>query len=53
VSGYCGLVVSFATRVPPGPAIILVAAVIYAGSILFGSVGGLLWRLFPGRHLEA
>jgi zinc/manganese transport system permease protein len=53
VSGYAGLVLSFATRVPPGPAIILIAAGLYAVSILFGSVGGLLWRLFPGRHLEA
>jgi len=53
VAGYAGLVISFATRVPPGPAIILVAAVIYAASVLFGSAGGLVWRAFPGRHLEA
>jgi len=53
VSGYAGLLVAFVTRVPPGPAIILVAALIYAVSVLFGGAGGLLWRLFPGRHLEA
>jgi zinc/manganese transport system permease protein len=53
VSGYAGLVLSFQTRVPSGPAIILVAAVLYAGSVAFGSVGGLVRQLFPGRHLEA
>jgi zinc/manganese transport system permease protein len=53
VSGYAGLVLSFQTRVPSGPAIILVAAVIYVGSVLFGSVSGVVRQLFPGRHLEA
>jgi zinc/manganese transport system permease protein len=53
VSGYAGLVLSFQTRVPSGPAIILVAAAIYVASVLLGSVGGLLRQLFPGRHLEA
>src|SRR5437764_1249790 len=41
------------TRVPSGPAIILVAAGLYIGSVLFGSVGGLFRQMFPGRHLEA
>jgi zinc/manganese transport system permease protein len=53
VSGYAGLALSFQTRVPSGPAIILVAAVLYVGSVLFGSVGGLFRQMFPGRHLEA
>jgi zinc/manganese transport system permease protein len=53
VSGYAGLVLSFQTRLPSGPAIIMVAAVLYVGSVLLGSVGGLLRQLFPGRHLEA
>ena len=44
---------SFQTRVPSGPAIILVAAVLYVVSILFGRVGGLLREIFPRRHLEA
>src|SRR5215813_1180092 len=35
MSGYLGLVISFASRVPPGPAIILVAALLYAASVLF------------------
>jgi zinc/manganese transport system permease protein len=53
VSGYAGLVLSFQTRVPSGPAIILVAAALYVASVLFGSVSGLIRQLFPGRHLEA
>jgi zinc/manganese transport system permease protein len=53
VSGIVGLLVSFHTSAPSGPAIILVAGAIYAASVLFGRVGGLFWNLFPGRHLEA
>ena len=53
VSGYAGLVLSFQTRVPSGPAIILVATVFYIVSVLFGRVGGIVRQLFPGRHLEA
>jgi zinc/manganese transport system permease protein len=53
LAGYVGLLVSFHTGVPSGPAIILVAAVLYALSVVFGRVGGLLRQAFPGRHLEA
>jgi len=53
LSGYAGLVLSFQTRVPSGPAIILVAASLYVLSVLFGNVSGLVRQLFPGRHLEA
>ena len=53
ISGYVGLVISFASKVPPGPAAILVAAALYLVSLLFGRVGGLWRQLFPGRHLEA
>jgi zinc/manganese transport system permease protein len=53
LSGYAGLVLSFQTRIPSGPSIILVAAVLYIVSILFGSVGGVVRQLFPRRHLEA
>ncbi|CAN5240894.1 metal ABC transporter permease [soil metagenome] len=53
LSGYFGLVLSFQTKVPSGPAIILVAAVLYVFSVLFGNVSGLVRQLFPGRHLEA
>ncbi|MFZ5731788.1 MAG: metal ABC transporter permease [Pseudomonadota bacterium] len=53
VSGYLGLVLSYLTKIPSGPAIILVAALIYLVSLLFGPVGGLVRKAFPGRHLEA
>jgi zinc/manganese transport system permease protein len=53
LSGYAGLLLSFQTSVPSGPAIILVAGVLYVLSVLFGRVGGLLRQAFPGRHLEA
>jgi len=53
VSGYAGLVLSFQTRIPSGPAIILIATALYVVSILFGNVRGLVRQLFPGRHLEA
>ena len=53
VSGYAGLVMSYLTKIPSGPAIILIAAAIYLVSLLFGTVGGVMRKLFPGRHLEA
>jgi zinc/manganese transport system permease protein len=53
ISGYAGLVLSFQTRIPSGPAVILVAAVLYVVSVLFGNVSGLVRQMFPGRHLEA
>jgi zinc/manganese transport system permease protein len=53
LSGYAGLLLSFHASLPSGPAIILVAGGLYAVSVLFGRVGGLLRRAFPGRHLEA
>jgi zinc/manganese transport system permease protein len=53
VSGYVGLLVSYYADLPSGPAIILVAGGLYALSLLFGRVGGLIWALLPRRHLEA
>ncbi|KAB2857915.1 MAG: metal ABC transporter permease, partial [Bauldia sp.] len=53
LSGYAGLLVSFHAGAPSGPAIILVAGGIYAVSVLFGRMGGMLRQAFPGRHLEA
>jgi zinc/manganese transport system permease protein len=53
ISGYAGLVLSFQTRVPSGPAIILVATALYVASVLFGRVGGLVRQMFPAPHLEA
>ena len=52
-AGLAGLLVSYHASVPSGPAIILVAGTVYALSVLFGRVGGLVWLMFPGRHLEA
>ena len=52
-AGYAGLLLSFYLSVPSGPAVILVAGGITAGSVFFGRVGGLVWQAFPGRHLEA
>jgi zinc/manganese transport system permease protein len=53
VSGYAGLLLSFHTDVPSGPAIILVAGTLYLVSVLFGRVGGVLRQALPRRHLEA
>jgi zinc/manganese transport system permease protein len=53
VAGYAGLLLSYHTGAPSGPAIILVAGVLYVFSVLFGPVGGLVRQMFPGRHLEA
>src|SRR5205814_3039259 len=53
VSGYAGLVLSFQTKVPSGPAIILVAAALYVVSVLLDRKSGVVRQMFPGRHLEA
>ena len=53
VAGIAGLLISFHAHVPAGPAVTLVAGALYLLSVLFGPVGGLVWRAFPGRHLEA
>ena len=52
-SGYAGLLISYHANLPSGPAIILVAGVLYALSLLVGPVGGLVWLAVPRRHLEA
>jgi zinc/manganese transport system permease protein len=53
ISGYVGLLLSYYADLPSGPAIILVAGALYALSLLFGRVGGLIWAMLPRRHLEA
>jgi zinc/manganese transport system permease protein len=53
VSAYAGLVLSFAIDAPSGPSIVLSAGVIYAFSVLFGRVGGLVVQNLPRRHLQA
>ena len=53
LAGYAGLLVSFHFGIASGPAIILIAGVLYLISLLFGHVGGLVRQLLPGHHLEA
>ncbi|MXQ12808.1 metal ABC transporter permease [Microvirga makkahensis] len=52
-SGIAGLLLSFHAELPAGPAIILSAGAVYVASLLMGREGGVLWRLWPGKHLEA
>jgi zinc/manganese transport system permease protein len=53
ISSYAGLLLSYAADLPSGPAIILVAGLIYLLSVALGPFGGLLWLVWPRRHLEA
>jgi zinc/manganese transport system permease protein len=53
ISGWMGVLFAFHAGIPSGPAVTLIAGLLYIGSVLFGPVGGLMWRAFPGRHLEA
>jgi zinc/manganese transport system permease protein len=53
IAGYAGLLLSFHSGVPAGPAVILVAGLLYGLSVVFGRVGGLARQLMPRRHLEA
>jgi zinc/manganese transport system permease protein len=53
LSGYAGLVLSYRAVLPAGPAIILVAGLLYVLSVAAGPVGGLVWLILPRRHLEA
>jgi zinc/manganese transport system permease protein len=53
LSGWAGLLFAFHAGIPSGPAVTLVAGVLYVASVLFGRVGGLVWRALPSQHLEA
>ncbi|HYQ09080.1 MAG TPA: metal ABC transporter permease [Xanthobacteraceae bacterium] len=53
ISSYAGLLLSYRAELPSGPAIILVAGLIYLLSVALGPVGGLIWLVLPRRHLEA
>lgn len=53
ISGFAGLLLSYHAAIPAGPAVTLAAGILYIGSVLFGRVGGVVWRAFPGKHLEA
>ncbi len=52
-SGYAGLLLSYHSGAAAGPAIILVAGILYAGSVLLGPIGGLKRYFVRVRHLEA
>ena len=52
-SGVGGLLASYHAELPSGPAIILVAGAAYCVSLFFGTMGGLVWKFLPRRHLEA
>jgi zinc/manganese transport system permease protein len=53
LSGWAGLLFAFHARIPSGPAVTLVAGLLYVASVLFGRVGGMVWQAIPGRHLQA
>jgi zinc/manganese transport system permease protein len=53
LSGYVGLVVSFAANLPSGPSIVLTAGVVYLASVVLGRRDGILSRYLPSAHLEA
>ncbi|MEO0487356.1 MAG: metal ABC transporter permease [Pseudomonadota bacterium] len=52
VSSVAGLLLSYHYSLPSGPAIILVAGVLYALSVCFGPAGGLISQALPRRHFE-
>ena len=52
LSAYFGLVLSFASGLPAGPVIILVAGGVYFLSLIFGRAGGVMRLRQPRRHLE-
>ncbi|MEM7598971.1 MAG: metal ABC transporter permease [Pseudomonadota bacterium] len=52
VSSIIGLLLSYHHSLPSGPAIILVAGIVYSLSLIFGPVGGLIAQNLPRRRLE-
>jgi zinc/manganese transport system permease protein len=50
---YLGLLMSYHLGLASGPTIILVAGLFYILSIVAGPQGGLIYSLFPRKHLEA
>ncbi|WP_293765549.1 metal ABC transporter permease [uncultured Aquitalea sp.] len=52
-SGLGGLLLSYHFELPSGPAIILLAGLVYIVSLLFAPVGGALPRYIRARHLES
>ncbi len=52
LSSVFGLLMSYHFSLPSGPAIILVAGIIYTVSLFFGPVGGLIAQSLPRRHYK-
>ena len=53
LSGLGGLLLSYHFELPSGPAIILLAGLVYLLSLLLAPVGGALPRYIRARHLES
>jgi zinc/manganese transport system permease protein len=53
LSGYVGLLLSYHSNLPSGPAIVLTAGMAYLLSIVLGPQDGLLARFLPRKHLQA
>ena len=53
LSSAIGLLLSYHFSLPSGPAIVLVAGLAYAISLVLGPLGSLAARAFRGRYLEA
>ncbi len=53
LSSLSGLLLSYHYSLPSGPAIILVAGIVYGASLVFGPVGGLATRALPRPHFES
>jgi zinc/manganese transport system permease protein len=51
-AAYTGLVFSYHSGTPAGPAIVLAAGLAYSASLVFGPAGGLTRLRRPSRHLE-
>lgn len=52
LSSIAGLLLSYHYSLPSGPAIILVAGIIYGFSVILGPVGGLIAQNLPRRSIE-
>jgi zinc/manganese transport system permease protein len=51
LSSVIGLLASYHADLPSGPAIVLMAGLAWAVSVLFGPVEGLMQRVIRRRHL--
>ena len=51
-SSFCGLLLSYHFSLPSGPAIILVAGIVYGVSLVIGPAHGLIAKTLPRPHIE-